>query len=179
MTPLLRSSPPINSISHTLFRCRHSNSRDTVASSPFYSHHAAKRRSQTRYIHNVLLTKPLDLQHNIHINIFLRCVQLYVANLNQSRSAFIRAPNFCFICHISSVIFVCRLLAASFCVPLPPSCIVRRHRSWFQQLGAYFPFFPQVVLGFRVRRCRTEFLSRFLFFTARTVIKCGLVILRK
>ena len=43
-TPLLRSSPPINSISHRLFRCRHSNSRDAVASSPFYSHPAARQR---------------------------------------------------------------------------------------------------------------------------------------
>ena len=66
-------------------------------------------------------------------------------NLNQSWSAFIRAPNFYFICYISRVIFVCRLLAASFCVPLPPS---RRHRSWFQQLRAYVPFFPQSAFGF-------------------------------
>ena len=34
MTSLLMSSPPIN-ISHQLFRCRNSNSREVVASSPF------------------------------------------------------------------------------------------------------------------------------------------------
>ena len=51
---------------------------------------------------------------------FFRYVSLYFANLSQSRSAFIRAPYFYFICHISSIIFVCRLLATSFCVPLPP-----------------------------------------------------------
>ena len=76
MTPLLRSSPPINSISHRLFRCRHSNSRDAVASSPFYSHHVARapRRacSQTRYIHNVLPTM-LSIHLNIYPCTFLAC----------------------------------------------------------------------------------------------------------
>ena len=134
MTPLLRSSPPINSISHTLFsmqtfKFQGHSCKLSFLFPPCRQTAPGEACSQTRYIHNVLPTKPVDLQHNIHINIFLRCVQLYVANLNQSRSAFIRAPNFCFICYISSVIFVCRLLAASFCVPLPPSCIVRRHRS--------------------------------------------------
>ena len=36
MTPLLMSSLPI-SISHWLFRCKYSNYRDAVASSPFFS----------------------------------------------------------------------------------------------------------------------------------------------
>jgi len=35
MTSLLMSSPPI-SISHRLFRCRYSNSRDVIASSPSF-----------------------------------------------------------------------------------------------------------------------------------------------
>ena len=63
MTPLLRSSPPINSISHTLFRCRHSNSRDTVASSPFYSHHAARRRpgKLARRLDIYIMSFPLSL----------------------------------------------------------------------------------------------------------------------
>ena len=39
MTSLLMSSPPI-SISHRLFRCRHSNSRDVVASSPSFCQRA-------------------------------------------------------------------------------------------------------------------------------------------
>ena len=69
----------------------------------------------------------------------------YVANFNQSRSAFIRAPNVYFICYISSVLFVCSLVAASFCVPLPPGC---RHRSCLQQVGTYVPFFPQSGFGF-------------------------------
>ena len=43
-----------------------------------------------------------------------------------------------FAIYISSVIFVCRLLTASFCVLLPLSCL---HRSWFQQVGAYVAFF--------------------------------------
>ena len=91
---------------------------------------------------------------------------MYVANLNQSRSAFIRAPNFYFICYISSVIFVCRLLAASFCVPLPPSCIVGT-AAGFSRWGRIFPF------------SHKWFLSRLLFFIGRSVIKCGLVILLK
>ena len=41
MTSLLMSSPPI-SISHRLFRCRYSNSRDVVASSPSFSRPAAR-----------------------------------------------------------------------------------------------------------------------------------------
>ena len=41
MMSLLMSSPPI-SISHRLFRCRYSNSKDVVASSPFFSHSAAR-----------------------------------------------------------------------------------------------------------------------------------------
>ena len=41
MTSLLMSSPPI-SISHRLFRCRHSNSRDAVASCPSFSRPAAR-----------------------------------------------------------------------------------------------------------------------------------------
>ena len=41
MTSLLMSSPPI-SISHRLFRCRYSNSRDVVASSPSFSRLAAR-----------------------------------------------------------------------------------------------------------------------------------------
>ena len=41
MTSLLMSSPPI-SISHRLFRCRHSNFRDAVASSPSFSRPAAR-----------------------------------------------------------------------------------------------------------------------------------------
>ena len=41
MTSLLMSSPPI-SISHRLFRCRHSNSRDAVASCPSFSRLAAR-----------------------------------------------------------------------------------------------------------------------------------------
>ena len=40
MTSLLMSSPPIN-ISHRLFRCRFSNSRDVVASSPSFSRPSA------------------------------------------------------------------------------------------------------------------------------------------
>ena len=42
MTSLLMSSPPF-SISHRLFRCRYSNSRDIVASSPSFSHPAARK----------------------------------------------------------------------------------------------------------------------------------------
>ena len=75
MTPLLMSSPP-TSISHCLFRCRYSNSRDAVARSPFYSHPAARapRRacSQTRYIHNVLPTM-LSIHLNIYPCAFLAC----------------------------------------------------------------------------------------------------------
>ena len=41
MTSLLMSSPPI-SISHRLFRCRYSNSRDAVASFPSFSLPAAR-----------------------------------------------------------------------------------------------------------------------------------------
>ena len=41
MTSLLMSSPPF-SISHPLFRCRYSNSRDIVASSPSFPHPAAR-----------------------------------------------------------------------------------------------------------------------------------------
>ena len=41
MTSLLMSSPPI-SILHRLFRCRYSNSRDLVASSPSFSRPAAR-----------------------------------------------------------------------------------------------------------------------------------------
>ena len=44
-----------------------------------------------------------------------------------------------FILFANFVIFVYRLLAASFCVPLHQSC---RHCSWFQQAGVYVPFFP-------------------------------------
>ena len=41
MTSLLMPSPPI-SISHRLFQCRYSNSRDVVASSPSFSDPAAR-----------------------------------------------------------------------------------------------------------------------------------------
>ena len=44
-----------------------------------------------------------------------------------------------FILFANFVIFVYRLLAASFCVPLHPSC---RHCGWFQQARVYAPFFP-------------------------------------
>ena len=41
MTSLLKTSPRI-SISHRLLRCRYSNSRDVVASSPSFSRHATR-----------------------------------------------------------------------------------------------------------------------------------------
>ena len=41
MMSLLKTSPPI-SISHRLLRCRYSNSRDVVASSPSFSRHATR-----------------------------------------------------------------------------------------------------------------------------------------
>ena len=59
MTSLLMPSPPI-SISHRLFQCRYSNSRDVVASSPSFSGPAARaaRRacSQARAGAAVVLT---------------------------------------------------------------------------------------------------------------------------
>ena len=50
-----------------------------------------------------------------------------------------------FILFANFVIFVNRHLAASFCVPLPPSY---RHRNRFQRAGVYVPFFPQSGFGF-------------------------------
>ena len=53
MTSLLMLSPPI-SISHRLFRCRYSNSRDVVASFPSFSRPAARvhRRAWLQAIHD-------------------------------------------------------------------------------------------------------------------------------
>ena len=53
MTSLLMSSPPI-SISHRLFRCRYSNSRDVVASFPSFSRPAARvhRRAWLQATHD-------------------------------------------------------------------------------------------------------------------------------
>ena len=57
MTSLLMSSPPIR-ISHRVFRCIYSNSRDIVASSPSFSRSAAKapRRAYSQ------ATKFIDIQ---------------------------------------------------------------------------------------------------------------------
>ena len=61
MTSLLMSSPPISS-SHRLFRCRYSNSRDVVASSPSFFRPAARapRRacSLARKCSNLLSNSP-------------------------------------------------------------------------------------------------------------------------
>ena len=54
---------------------------------------------------------------------FVRDVLLYVANLNQFRSAI---ELLTFILFANFIIFVYRHLTASFYVPLPPSC---RHLS--------------------------------------------------
>ena len=93
---LLRSSPPNKSISHRLFRCRHSNSRDAVASSPFYSHPSARRRPGE-------LARRLD----IYIMSFLLCslsatqyssqhLPLYIFNL--PRFNFTLGADFTFLC---------------------------------------------------------------------------------
>ena len=68
-TPLLMSSPP-TSISHCLFRCRYSNSRDAVSSSPFIPTPPPERPGELArrldiYSHNVLPT-----MFYIHINIY-------------------------------------------------------------------------------------------------------------
>ena len=54
MTSLLMSSPPI-SISHRLFQCRYSNSRDVIASSPFFSRPTARapRTACSQAIHQM------------------------------------------------------------------------------------------------------------------------------
>ena len=49
MTLLLMSSPPI-SISHQLLRCRYSNSRDIVASSPSFSLPATRGASESLHV---------------------------------------------------------------------------------------------------------------------------------
>ena len=106
MTPLLRSSPPINSISHRLFRCRHSNSRDAVASSPFYSHPSARRRPGE-------LARRLD----IYIMSFLLCslsatqyssrhLPLYIFSL--PRFNFILGADFTFLCVYRKIKFASR-----------------------------------------------------------------------
>ena len=107
MTPLLRSPPPINSISHRLFRCRHSNSRDAVASSPFYSHPAARQRpgKLARRLDIYIMSFPpcsLYLQHNIHINI----LPLYIFSL--PRFNFILGADFTFLCVCRKIKFASR-----------------------------------------------------------------------
>ena len=54
MTSLLMSSPPI-SISHRLFQCRYSNSRDVIASSPSFSRPTARapRTACSQAIHQM------------------------------------------------------------------------------------------------------------------------------
>ena len=105
-TPLLRSSPPINSISHRLFRCRHSNSRDAVASSPFYSHPSARRRPGK-------LARRLD----IYIMSFPLCslsatqysyqhLPLYIFSL--PRFNFVLGADFTFLCVCRKIKFASR-----------------------------------------------------------------------
>ena len=142
MTPLLRSSPPINSISHRLFRCRHSNSRDAVASSPFYSHHVARapRRacSQTRYIHNVLPSKPLDLQHNIHINIFLSCTLQIWINLGQHSFELLTFVLFAIFQVLYLFVGFWQLVFAYLC---PRVALYAGTAADFSSWGRTFPFF--------------------------------------
>ena len=105
-TPLLRSSPPINSISHRLFRCRHSNSRDAVASSPFYSHPAARQRPGK-----------LARRQDIYIMSFPPCslsatqysyqhLSLYIFSL--PRFNFILGADFTFLCVYRKIKFASR-----------------------------------------------------------------------
>ena len=80
-------------------------------------------------------------------------------NLNQSRSAFIRAPNFHFICQLLLHLFIgfWQLDFAYLCPRFVGTA------ADFSRWGRTFAFFHKVVLGFRIRRCRTFFSLRFVF----------------
>ena len=75
-------------------------------------------------------------------------------NLNQSSSAFIRAPNFHFICQLLLYLFIgFWQLDFSYLCPRVVGTAADCSR-W----GRTFPFLHKVFLGFRIRRCRTFFL---------------------
>ena len=65
MTPLLMSSPPI-SILHRLFRCRYSNSRDVVASSPSFSLSTVREAQRAYSQATVFLARMLKMYILLH-----------------------------------------------------------------------------------------------------------------
>ena len=92
MTSLLMSPPPI-SISHRLFRCRYSNSRDVVASSPSFCQSAPESllagyflRTPSAPITNGIVSVTVSIFHILALNVhIIRPPSLFLGRTDHDR----------------------------------------------------------------------------------------------